>query len=31
MLSKSWKSVLKTAFEDPQENIAKKYQKHEIG
>ena len=30
MISDSWKSAFKLASEDPQKNIAKKYQKHEI-
>ena len=30
MLSDSWKSAFKMASEDPQKNIAKKYEKHEI-
>jgi len=30
MLSDSWKSTFKMASEDPQKNIAKKYEKYEI-
>ena len=30
MLSDSWKNAFKMASEDPQQNIPKKYQKHEI-
>ena len=30
MLSDSWKSAFKTASDDPQKNIAKTYEKHEI-
>jgi len=30
MLSDSWKSASKMASEDPQKNIAKKYEKYEI-
>ena len=30
MLSDLWKNAFKMALEEPQKNIAKKYQKHEI-
>ena len=30
MLSDSWESNFKSASEDPQKNIVKKYKKHEI-
>ena len=30
MLSDLWKSAFKMALEDPQKNIVKKYEKHEI-
>ena len=30
MLSDSWKNAFKMDSEDPQKNIAKKYEKHEI-